>query len=391
MDTSTADRKEKVKDIILALHKGLPVQQAKARFETEVGDISATEIAQIEQELLTEGMSVDEVKKLCNVHALLFERSLKEQMTSEEATSHPVHLFKLENREIEKITASLKDAAARKDRAAVGGLLEKLRPLEVHYTKKEQLLFPFLEREGFMGPSKVMWGKHNDIRAMFKDALLTLETAEDFELYREKKLDPLIEEIDGMIFKEEQILFPTSIEKLKPDDWLEILKQGSELGYAFIEGPGEIDRLMKELKANLCAESGAADGYVDFPTGRVSVNELMVILKTLPVDISFVGADNRVKYFSESSDRIFVRTKAVIGREVKNCHPPQSVDRVMTVIEELRSGKSKSVDFWLTIKGRLIYIRYFGIFDGNGTYLGTLEVTQDITDLQKLAGEKRLP
>jgi DUF438 domain-containing protein len=391
MDTSTADRKEKVKDIILALHKGLPVQQAKARFETEVGDISATEIAQIEQELLTEGMSVDEVKKLCNVHALLFERSLKEQMTSEEATSHPVHLFKLENREIEKITASLKDAAARKDRAAVGGLLEKLRPLEVHYTKKEQLLFPFLEREGFMGPSKVMWGKHNDIRAMFKDALLTLETAEDFELYREKKLDPLIEEIDGMIFKEEQILFPTSIEKLKPDDWLEILKQGSELGYAFIEGPGEIDRLMKELKANLCAESGAADGYVDFPTGRVSVNELMVILNTLPVDISFVGADNRVKYFSESSDRIFVRTKAVIGREVKNCHPPQSVDRVMTVIEELRSGKSKSVDFWLTIKGRLIYIRYFGIFDGNGTYLGTLEVTQDITDLQKLAGEKRLP
>lgn len=391
MDTSTADRKEKVKDIILALHKGLPVQQAKARFETEVGDISATEIAQIEQELLTEGMSVDEVKKLCNVHALLFERSLKEQMTSEEATSHPVHLFKLENREIEKITASLKDAAARKDRAAVGGLLEKLRPLEVHYTKKEQLLFTFLEREGFMGPSKVMWGKHNDIRAMFKDALLTLETAEDFELYREKKLDPLIEEIDGMIFKEEQILFPTSIEKLKPDDWLEILKQGSELGYAFIEGPGEIDRLMKELKANLCAESGAADGYVDFPTGRVSVNELMVILNTLPVDISFVGADNRVKYFSESSDRIFVRTKAVIGREVKNCHPPQSVDRVMTVIEELRSGKSKSVDFWLTIKGRLIYIRYFGIFDGNGTYLGTLEVTQDITDLQKLAGEKRLP
>ena len=220
MDKSASGRKEKVKDIILALHRGLSVQKAKARFETEVGDISATEIAQIEQELLTEGMSVDEVKKLCNVHALLFERSLKEKMTTEEAKSHPVYLFKLENREIEKITASLKNAAQGQDKAAVGGLLEKLKPIEVHYTKKEQLLFPFLEREGFMGPSKVMWGKHNDIRALLKDALLTIEMAKDFAQYKEKKLDPLIEEVDGMIFKEEQILFPAAIEKLKPDDWL---------------------------------------------------------------------------------------------------------------------------------------------------------------------------
>ncbi len=391
MDKSASGRKETVKDIILALHKGLPVQKAKERFEKEVGDISATEIARIEQELLTEGMSVDEVKRLCNVHALLFEKSLKENMTSQEATSHPVYLFKLENREIEKITASLKDAAKKQDKAAVGALLEKLKPIEVHYTKKEQLLFPFLEREGFMGPSKVMWGKHNDIRALLKDALLTMQTAKDFAQYKEKKLAPLVEEVDGMIFKEEQILFPAAIEKLKPDDWLEILKQGSELGYAFIEGPKEIEGLMKELKANLCAESATEDGYVDFPTGRVSVNELMVVLNTLPVDISFVGADNRVKYFSESNDRIFVRTKAVIGREVKNCHPPQSVDRVMKVVEELRSGRSKSVDFWLNLKGRTVYIRYFGIFDGNKNYLGTLEVTQDITEIQKLTGEKRLP
>jgi len=391
MDKSASDRKEKVKGIILALHKGLPVHKAKERFEAEVGDISAAEIAQIEQELLTEGMSVDEVKKLCNVHALLFERSLKEKMTSQEATSHPVYLFKLENREIEKITGSLKEAAGKKDKAAVRAHLERLKPVELHYTKKEQLLFPYLEKAGFMGPSKVMWGKHNDIRAMFKEALLTMETQTDFVQYKEKKLDPLVEEVEGMIFKEEQILFPAAIEKLKPDDWLEILKQGSELGYAFIEGPKEIDRLIKELKANLCAESGTQDGYVVFPTGRVSINELMVILNTLPVDISFVGADNRMKYFSDSADRIFVRTKAVIEREVKNCHPPQSVEKVMQVIEELRSGKSKSVDFWLNINGRMVYIRYFGIFGGDNSYLGTLEVTQDITDIQKLTGEKRLP
>lgn len=391
MEPSASDRKEKVKEIILALHEGLPVDQAKARFESEVGEISATEIAQIEQQLLTEGMPVDEVKRLCNVHALLFEKSLKEKMTSEEAPSHPVHLFKLENREIEKITASLKEAAEKQDEAAVKGLLEALKPIEVHYTKKEQLLFPFLEREGFMGPSKVMWGKHNDIRAMLKAALLGRETAEDFKAYRAKKLDPLIEEVDGMIFKEEQILFPASIEKLKPEDWMDILKQGSEIGYGFIEGPKEIEGLMEELRRNLRPESAVEEGCVTFPTGKVSVNELMAILNRLPVDISFVGADNRVKYFSDTEDRLFVRTKAVIGREVKNCHPPQSVDRVMAVIDELRSGKSQSVDFWLNTHGRMIYIRYFGIFDGDKNYLGTLEVTQDITDIQKLTGEKRLP
>lgn len=391
MDKSASGRKEKVKEIIFALHKGLPVEKAKERFETEVGDISATEIAQIEQQLLTEGMSVDEVKKLCNVHALLFEKSLMEKMTGEEAKSHPVYLFKLENREIEKIIASLKDAAEKQDEAAVKGLLENLKPIEVHYTKKEQLLFPFLEREGFTGPSKVMWGKHNDIRALLKEALQAIEKEKDFKEYKETKLDPLVEEVDGMIFKEEQILFPTSIEKLKPSDWLEILKQGSEIGYAFIEGPKEIDGLMEELKVNLYQEPATEGGYVDFPTGKVSVRELMVILNTLPVDISFVGADNRVKYFSESKDRIFIRTRAVIGREVKNCHPPQSVDRVMNVVEELRSGNSKSVDFWLNVNGRTVYIRYFGIFDGEKNFLGTLEVTQDITEIQKLTGEKRLP
>src|ERR1035437_8578132 len=304
MDKFSSDRKEKVKNIILELHKGLSVQKAKEKFEKEVGDISATEIAQIEQQLLTEGMPVDEIKKLCNVHALLFEKSLKEKMVKEESTSHPVYLFKLENREIEKLTATLRQAS---EGSKIKEVLEKLKKIEIHYAKKEQVLFPYLEKAGFMGPSKVMWGKHNDIRAMLKEASASLPASKDIRKYLEEKIAPLIEEVDGMIFKEEQILYPAALEKLKPEDWVEILKQGSDLGYAFIVGPKDIDALVKELKHNLSPEPELSeDGYVDFPTGKVSAKELMIILNTLPIDVSFVGADNRVKYFSESKGRVFV-------------------------------------------------------------------------------------
>lgn len=388
MDKSSSDRKEKVKSIILELHKGLSVEKAKEKFEKEVGDISATEIAQIEQQLLTEGMPVDEIKKLCNVHALLFEKSLKEKMVKEESTSHPVYLFKLENREIEKLTATLRQAS---EGSKIKEVLEKLKKIEIHYAKKEQVLFPYLEKAGFMGPSKVMWGKHNDIRAMLKEASASLPSSNDIGKYLEEKIAPLIEEVDGMIFKEEQILYPAALEKLKPEDWVEILRQGSDLGYAFIVGPKDIDALVKELKHNLRPEPEISeDGHVDFPTGKVSAKELMIILNTLPIDISFVGADNRVKYFSESKGRVFVRTRAVIGREIKNCHPPQSVDRVMKVMEELKTGKSDSVDFWINMKGRLIYIRYFAVRDENNNFLGALEVTQDITEIRNITGEKRL-
>ena len=217
MDKSSSDRKEKVKSIILELHKGLSVEKAKEKFEKEVGDISATEIAQIEQQLLTEGMPVDEIKKLCNVHALLFEKSLKEKMVKEESTSHPVYLFKLENREIEKLTATLRQAS---EGSKIKEVLEKLKKIEIHYAKKEQVLFPYLEKAGFMGPSKVMWGKHNDIRAMLKEASASLPSSNDIGKYLEEKIAPLIEEVDGMIFKEEQILYPAALEKLKPEDWV---------------------------------------------------------------------------------------------------------------------------------------------------------------------------
>jgi len=194
-----------------------------------------------------------------------------------------------------------------------------------------------------------------------------------------------------MITKEENILFPTALEKLSDEDWIEILKQSDEIGYCFIDVPKNIQFIIDEYNTVLSPEVAIKDNsIVQFPTGELTARELNYIINTLPVDITFIDSEDRVKYFSDNKTRIFTRTKSVIGRKVQNCHPPKSVDAVEKILKSFRDGTKNSYDFWLNIGGRFIYIRYFAVRDKNRNYLGTLEVTQDITDVRKLEGEKRL-
>ena len=395
-------QKKVIREIILSLHQGLSLEDAKARMEKEVGEISSLEIAEVEQSLINDGMSTDEIKKFCNVHALLFESALQEDMAEEESAGHPVRLFKDENREIEKITAKLKELAAQAQaasldpgqfKAAVGETLEQLRDIDLHYTRKEQLLFPYLERYGFMGPSKVMWGKHNEIRDLHKAALADLEKVGDkaaAEKYAEEQLNLLIEEVDGMIFKEENILFPTSLEKLQTDDWIDILKESDQVGYAYITPPAETAHLVEALKKAAADKPSIQDGKIKLPSGLLAPEQLMHMLNALPFDITFVDHEDTVRYFSENRERIFVRTRAIVGRNVQNCHPPQSVDQVEKILASFKDGSRDSAEFWLNLKGKMIYIIFYAVRDENSKYLGTLEVAQDITALQKLEGERRL-
>ena len=393
-------KKEVMKDIILKLHQGLSAEDAKERFEKEVGNVSSTEIAEIEQALINDGLSPEEIKKFCNVHTLIFQSALEKSASAETFPSHPIYLFKLENREIERLVDSLKTMLEKADarklpelkKAVRDGLL-RLKGIETHYSRKEQLLFPFLEKQGFMGPSKVMWGKDNEVRDLLKTALSKVDgisSQSDLDTFREKVWAPLAEETRGMIFKEENILFPTSLEKLKTDDWVEILRESEDIGYVFISKPEETTVLVRKLQAALLEEPVIKDNTIALPTGDLKLDELMNLLNTLPVDITFVDRDDTVRYFSESKDRIFSRTKSVIGRRVQNCHPPQSVDVVEKILASFKEGKRDACDFWITLRGKLVYIRYFAVRDRQCQYLGTLEVTQDITGIKELKGEKRL-
>jgi len=129
---------------------------------------------------------------------------------------------------------------------------------------------------------------------------------------------------------------------------------------------------------------------ITLPSGHLSVSQLTVLLNTLPMDITFVDADDRVGYFSEGSDRVFARNRAIIGRKVEDCHPPKSVHIVEQVVSDLKSGARDVAEFWIQMGPRFVHIRYFAMRDDSGDYLGTLEVTQDIAPLRALDGERRL-
>jgi len=390
-------KKAVMKDIILALHRGLSTEDARKRFEQEVGDVTSSEIAEIEQGLINDGLSPDEIKKFCNVHALIFQSALEKSASEATFPSHPVYLFKLENREIERIIGEVRQATAVEDlterKMKLRDLLLKLKQLETHYERKEQLLFPFLEKKGFTGPSKVMWGKDNEVRDLLRAAIAGLDGIYQpaaFSEYAEKALDPALEEVAGMIVKEEQILFPTALQKLDSADWVNILRESDEMGYVFIQRPEETDVLVRTLQAALHEEPVFEGGAVNLPSGNLGLNELLGVLNTLPIDFTFVDKDDTVRYFTEGKGRIFHRPRSIIGRKVQNCHPPQSLHIVERILTSFKEGKQDFYEFWIQLRGKFVHIRYFAVRDRKGQYLGTVEVTQDITGIRKLEGEKRL-
>jgi uncharacterized protein len=379
-------RKRKVvSDIITRLHHGLSVEDAKTEILRDVGKLSSSEITEIEQGLINEGVSPDEIRRFCNVHALLFESALEQTVASPDAPTHPVNMLKRENREIEKLVKSLRDSAAGPDKAAMDAGVVRLRGVIGHYAMKENALFPFLEKHGFPGPSKVMWSKHNEVREMMKKLSDPSQRTSDL-------LKTLLDEVEGMIFKEENILFPACLERISAQEWVEIFKACDEIGFSFLGGHGLHSALeeAESLESRTPAPAERAPGAIVMPTGTFSPDELTAVLNALPVDITFVDADDKVKYFSQSKDRIFVRATSVLGRSVQNCHPPQSLKKVTDILDSFRKGTRDHADFWITMMGKLVHIRYFAVRDPAGKYLGTLEVTQDITPIRELSGERRL-
>jgi uncharacterized protein len=383
MSSTDSRKKELVRSVIRQLHHGLPVEKAKEQILSEVGKLTSLEITDIEQSLIDEGVPPEEIKKFCNVHALLFEDALENVVGAPDSPSHPLALLSRENREIEKITEGVRAAVRRADSAGVTAQLKRLAGLDRHYSLKENALFPSLEKHGFPGPSKVMWSKHDEVRGMLKKVLAS-ETPDAADL------DSLLAEVVGMIFKEENILFPAARERIPAKEWLAISRACDEIGYSFISGHPLHDALQKAENADGNPSEMAHAGEVVVPTGRFSLEELTALLDTMPLDITFVDANDRVKYFSQSPDRIFVRATSVLGRDVKNCHPPQSVHKVTRIVESFKDGTRDHADFWIRLQGKFVHIRYFAVRNKEGTYLGTLEMTQDITGIQSLSGERRL-
>lgn len=395
-------RQKVLKELIMELHNGKSVEEVKERFSKLIEGISATEISAMENALIKEGMPVAEVQRLCDVHAAVFKGSIEQihQPTNqEEIIGHPVHTFKMENRAIERLIEksikpsieSMKQEDSTELRQKFTEELTKLLEIDKHYLRKENILFPFMEKYGITAPPKVMWGVDDEIRDAIKEVLFLLkENSSKEELI--SKAEAATDRVIEMIFKEENILFPMVLDTLNEDEWVKIMKDSKEIGYCFYEPKKEWTpvRVNVEEEVQDQGETPAGDGYLRFDTGILTQTELEAMLNTLPVDITFVGKDGVVKYFSQGTERIFPRTKSVIGRKVQNCHPPASVHIVEKIVEDLQSGVKDHEDFWIRMGNRFVLIRYFAVRDKEGNFIGTLEFTQDIGPIQAIDGEKRL-
>jgi uncharacterized protein len=396
-------RQKILKELIMELHDGKSVEEVKERFGKLIEGVAATEISAMENALIKEGMPVSEVQRLCDVHAAVFKGSIEEihmPEKQEDNPGHPVFTFKAENRALERlINKSLKPnlenyrkEASEEIRKKLFEDLEKLWEIDKHYMRKENLLFPYMEKYGITAPPKVMWGVDDEIRNDIKDATKLLRETDHNNKQVADQIEAAAGRVEEMIFKEENILFPMVLETLNEDEWLKIAKESAEIGYCLYEPKREWKpvRVNVEEKVQSEGEAPASEGYLKFETGILAKDEIEAIFNTLPVDITFVDKDGAVKYFTQGKERIFPRTKAVIGRQVQNCHPPASVHIVEEIVEDLKSGKKDHEDFWIKMRDKYVLIRYFAVRDSKGEYLGVLEFTQDIAPIQAINGEKRL-
>ncbi len=385
-------RKQVIKDLIRQLHAGKSVDEVKAQFADAFDGVSASEISEAEQALISDGLPVSEVQQLCDVHAAVLGTLVEEiHVPASDIPGHPVHTIKAENRALEvlineRIKPGIAALRAGEDGAEkqLAADVEALRQIDKHYVKKEMLLFPYMEKYGITAPPKVMWGVDDEIRALVKEAARLIASGDSAAA---DKAEAAVNKVAEMIFKEENIMLPMLLEVLTGEEWKHIAEQSGEIGYCLIDEPP----VWQPAEAQAQPPSAAVQaGDITLPTGYLSVQEVTALLDTLPIDITFVGRDDTVRYFSQGAERVFPRTKAIIGRKVTDCHPPASVHIVEDIVADLKSGKKDHEDFWIHMGGKYVYIRYYAVRDAAGEYLGVLEVTQDIAPIQQITGEKRL-
>jgi hypothetical protein len=361
-------------------------------------------VVEVEQELIAEGLPEVEVLKLCDVHGEVLDGHIDQNGAKAIPEGHPVDVFKQENKELRKVVektqvllGTLYDVSEedfREHALKLQSCFNDLMDVEKHYKRKEYLLFPFLEKNEITGPPKVMWGKHDEIRDQLKGCIEILRAEglkkSDLEDAIELLFEPVLKALADMTKKEEDILFPMAMDVLTTEDWWQIHRQTLEFGFTLYDPKVEWkpDGVSEEEYENTGILS--ENGTIQLPSGSFNAKEIMAILNTVPVDMTFVDKDDKVKYFTQGRERIFARSRSIINRDVRLCHPPGSVHIIEKILDDFKSGRASYAPFWIQMQGRFIHIEYFALRGEKGDYLGTLEVSQNITDLRKLEGEKRI-
>ena len=385
-------KKEILKDLLKRIHKGENVEALKKDFKDVISGVTESDIVKMEEELIKEGVPKEEIMRLCDVHLALFEETLGKEKTLA-PPGHAIYILMEEHKKLlefaghlNNLAGEIKGALSGEEAEHLNHIAEHFKESEKHYVREENVLFPYVEKHGITGPPSVMWTEHQKIREIKKNLYKLIETPKDKNFAsRLKEISAeLAETLSSHFYKENNILFPMALQVLAQSEWSEVRAQFDEIGYCCFSP--EVEPVKEEVSVSKPEPKGA----IALDTGYFSLNELETIFNTLPVEITFVDKDDTVRYFSNPSEKIFPRTKAIIGRTVQNCHPQKSIHLVNQILGEFKSGKRNAAEFWITLNGRLVYIRYFALRNERKEYLGCMEVTQDITDIKKIEGEKRL-
>lgn len=299
--------------------------------------------------------------------------------------THPLFVFFEENDYIKKLIEVFESANINSDREHFLNVFNQLSNVEKRYTRKENQLFPYLEKYGWFGPGQGMWSFHDHIRDIFRHIRTLFDTIDENREQISEYQNILCSELNRMIAVEEGHLLPYANTLLKEDDWASIEKGDSEIGWAHKE---KADTQEEHFFSSL--NNDLSNNFVNLEVGKLNFEQINLLFKFMPFDVTLVDENDRVVFYNRGEERVFPRSPGVIGREVRFCHPPKSLDKVLRIVKEFKNGTRDVAEFWIRYREKVIHIRYFAIRDRENCYKGVLEISQDITEIQKLTGEQRL-
>nr|WP_315142524.1 PAS domain-containing protein [uncultured Flavobacterium sp.] len=304
---------------------------------------------------------------------------------------HPVWIYLQEKKLIESLLQEIKYVKPKNDLLQFINIFNQLFTIEKRFARKENQLFPFLEKKGWLGPSQGMWSFHDTLREQFRliQHYLKMDNLEKIEV----NTPFLINGINRLMSVEEDVLFPNALDILTESDWIEMRRGEEEIGWMLAETPPSFPKMeyvhpSEDFKVR--EMPFALENTSHYDEGYMTVEQVNLLFRTMPLDLTYVDENDKVIFYNRGEERVFPRSAGIIGREVKFCHPPKSVGTVLKILEEFRKGTQNESSFWINYKERLIYIRYFAVRDANKNYKGVIEMSQDITDIKKIEGEKRL-
>ena len=380
--------------VLRTLCEGENAEAPIEQFMAHCDYLTKDDISAVFYELNQQGYDFQQNDDVINFYHDVIEDKLSAGVIQQFPPGHPAAVYLQENRLLRSLIKKITQLDPEQDSEPFKSVFDNIGKVELHYVRKENQLFPCLEKHGWDSPSKNMWAFHDDIRALIREVGIALSD-NNYEGVRQK-LPHLLGEMSRLMAVEEQRLIPNALSMLEEDEWKEMYIGDEEIGWMLDEKPPaypeqkEPDYVHPSKLSKPSASSLDTDGKHHYDEGYMTPEQVNLLFKTMPLDITYVDENDRVVFYNRGEDRLFPRSKNVIGREVRYCHPPKSVDTVLRILEEFRKGTQDVADFRIFVKGRYILIRYFAVRDNDGTYRGVMEMSQDITDVVTLEGEQRL-